>query len=106
MTNSLGAPRSAISLDATNPVFYSNRAAAHSRLADYEKAAADCRMALRYDPNYSKAYGRLGFAYSRLGKDRLALEAYQNALRLDPENGDYQSNMEVTQQRLNGWGFL
>lgn len=50
----------AISLDATNPVFYCNRAAAFSRLGDYEKAANDCKMALRYDPNYSKAYGRLG----------------------------------------------
>lgn len=50
----------AISIDATNPVFYCNRAAAYSRLGDYQKAADDCKMALRYDANYSKAYGRLG----------------------------------------------
>lgn len=50
----------AISIDATNPVFYCNRAAAYSRLSDYQKAADDCKMALRYDANYSKAYGRLG----------------------------------------------
>lgn len=50
----------AISIDATNPVFYCNRAAAFSRLGDFQKAADDCKMALRYDPNYSKAYGRLG----------------------------------------------
>lgn len=50
----------AISIDATNPVFYCNRAAAYSRLGDYQKAADDCKMALRYDSNYSKAYGRLG----------------------------------------------
>lgn len=50
----------AISINATNPVFYCNRAAAYSRLADFQKAADDCKMALRYDPNYSKAYGRLG----------------------------------------------
>lgn len=50
----------AVSIDATNPVFYCNRAAAYSRLGDYQKAADDCKMALRYDSNYSKAYGRLG----------------------------------------------
>lgn len=100
-------PFSAIGLDATNPVFYCNRAAAHSRLGDYEKAAADCRLALRYDSSYSKAYGRLGFAYSKLEKHTQALDAYQNALRLDPDNADYQSNMAVTQQRLNGlWNLF
>lgn len=56
----LNAYNRAISIDATNPVFYCNRAAAFSRMADFQKAADDCKMALRYDPNYSKAYGRLG----------------------------------------------
>lgn len=56
----LNAYNRAISIDATNPVFYCNRAAAFSRMGDYQKAADDCKMALRYDSNYSKAYGRLG----------------------------------------------
>lgn len=64
---------------------------------------ADCRTALRYDASYGKAFGRMGFAYSKLDKHAQALDAYQNALRLDPDNADYQSNMAVTQQRLNGW---
>lgn len=90
----------AISLDATNPVFYCNRAAAYSRLGDYQRAADDCRMSLRYDPNYSKAYGRLGLAYSKMNKHEQALEAYQSALRIEPDNQDYKNNMSVTQQRL------
>lgn len=93
-------PRSAIALDATNPVFYCNRAAALSRLSDYQAAADDCRMSLRYDPNYSKAYGRLGIAYSKLERHDLARDAYATAIRLDPDNADYQNNMAVTQQRL------
>lgn len=56
----LAAYNRAISLDATNPVFYCNRAAAFSRLGEFQKAADDCKMALRYDSSYSKAYGRLG----------------------------------------------
>lgn len=90
----------AISLDATNPVFYCNRAAAYSRLGDYQSAADDCRMSLRYDPNYSKAFGRLGLAYSKMNKHEQALEAYQNAIRIEPDNQDYKNNMSVTQQRL------
>lgn len=90
----------AISLDATNPVFYCNRAAAYSRLGDYQCASDDCRMSLRYDPNYSKAYGRLGLAYSKMNKHQQALDAYQNALRIEPDNQDYKNNMSVTQQRL------
>lgn len=90
----------AISQDATNPVFYCNRAAAYSRLGDYQSAADDCRMSLRYDPNYSKAYGRLGLACSKMNKNEQALEAYQNALRIEPDNQDYKNNMSVTQQRL------
>lgn len=90
----------AISQDATNPVFYCNRAAAYSRLGDYQSAADDCRMSLRYDPNYSKAYGRLGLAYSKMNKHEQALDAYQNALRIEPDNQDYKNNMSVTQQRL------
>ncbi|XP_065095765.1 small glutamine-rich tetratricopeptide repeat-containing protein beta-like [Ochlerotatus camptorhynchus] len=90
----------AINRDATNPVFYCNRAAAYSRMGDYQSAADDCRMSLRYDPNYSKAYGRLGLAYSKMNKHEQALEAYQNALRIEPDNQDYKNNMSVTQQRL------
>ncbi|XP_058812862.1 small glutamine-rich tetratricopeptide repeat-containing protein beta-like [Topomyia yanbarensis] len=90
----------AITLDATNPVFYCNRAAAYSRMGDYQRAADDCRMSLRYDPNYSKAYGRLGLAYSKMNLHDQALEAYQNALRIEPDNQDYKNNMSVTQQRL------
>lgn len=43
---------------------------------------------------------RLGIAYSKLNKHQLALDAYQKAISLDPENVDYQNNMSVTKQRL------
>lgn len=45
---------SAIALDAANPVFYCNRAAAFSRIGEYQKAIDDCNQAIRYDPNYGK----------------------------------------------------
>lgn len=93
---------SALVIDPTNPVIYCNRAAAHSRLGDFQQAADDCKLALRYDPGYSKAYGRMGNAYSNLRRPELALDAYRNALRLDPSNPDYQHNLAVTEERLTG----
>jgi small glutamine-rich tetratricopeptide repeat-containing protein alpha len=91
---------SAIGLDATNPVFYCNRAAAFSRIGEYQKAIDDCNQAIRYDPNYGKAYGRLGLAFSKMNRHQEAIDAYKNAIRIEPDNQDYKNNMEVTQQRL------
>lgn len=39
-------------------------------------------------------------AYAKMNKNLEAEEAYKNALRLDPENADYQNNLSVTQQRI------
>lgn len=105
MRNSLIHPQnirihSAIEVDATNPVFYCNRAAAHCRLFDYRSAEQDCVKSLELDPTYSKAYGRLGIAYSKLDKHAEALAVYKEAVRLDPQNADYANNLAVTQERL------
>ena len=36
------------------------RAAAYSKMGDHQKAIEDCQKALSLDPNYGKAYGRMG----------------------------------------------
>lgn len=40
--------------------YYGNRAAAYSFVGQDDFAIEDCFAALRIDPGYSKAYGRLG----------------------------------------------
>lgn len=89
----------AITKDATNPVFYCNRAAAYSKMGEYLKAIEDCKMSLRYDPKYSKAYARIGLAYSKLGRHVDAQTAYRSALLIEPDNEDYQNNLAVTELR-------
>ena len=37
-----------------------------------------------------------------MNRHQEAIDAYKNALRIEPENIDYQNNMDVTQQRLEG----
>ena len=50
----------AIDLDPTNPVYYSNRAAAYSSKGDHLSAVGDAEKAIEVDPSYVKAYHRLG----------------------------------------------
>ncbi|XP_017044884.1 small glutamine-rich tetratricopeptide repeat-containing protein beta [Drosophila ficusphila] len=91
----------AIAFDPKNPIFYCNRAAAHIRLGDNERAVTDCKSALVYNNNYSKAYCRLGVAYSNMGKFAEAEQAYTKAIELEPENADYRNNLEVARNARN-----
>jgi small glutamine-rich tetratricopeptide repeat-containing protein alpha len=56
----------AITIDSTNPVYYSNRAAAHSSKGDHLLAAADAEKALEVDSSFVKAYSRLGLVLLRI----------------------------------------
>ncbi|TMW41334.1 hypothetical protein DOY81_013585, partial [Sarcophaga bullata] len=91
----------AITYDPKNPIFYCNRAAAYSRLGDNERAIIDCKTALVYNPNYGKAYGRLGIAYLNLGKYEEAQQAYTKAIELEPDNEHYRTNLEVARNARN-----
>lgn len=50
----------AAALDPSNPVYYSNRAAAYSSKGDHLSAIGDAEKAISVDPNFVKAYHRLG----------------------------------------------
>lgn len=95
----------AIELSPHNAVYFCNRAAAHSRLEQQDKAIEDCQSALKIDPKYSKAYGRMGIAYSSLGDYSKAAEAYRKALELDPTNENCQQNLALAEERLRESGI-
>ena len=50
----------AIALDPSNPVYFSNRAAAHSSKADHLSAVVDAEKAIELDPKFVRGYSRLG----------------------------------------------
>ena len=50
----------AIALDAKNPVYFSNRAAAYSSVGDHQKAVDDAESALAVDGSFVKAVSPLG----------------------------------------------
>jgi tetratricopeptide (TPR) repeat protein len=63
---------------------YNQRAILHFRLEQYDRAAADCEAALRLNPFHFGAQAGLGQCLLRLRRNRPALRALRNALRLNP----------------------
>lgn len=61
---------------------------------------ADCKKAVEIDRNYSKAYGRLGIAYSNMQNYQQAINAYRRASELDPSNEGYRSNLRLAEQQF------
>eukprot|EP01113_Clastostelium_recurvatum_P040462 TRINITY_DN6293_c0_g1_i11.p1 TRINITY_DN6293_c0_g1~~TRINITY_DN6293_c0_g1_i11.p1 ORF type:complete len:689 (+),score=82.44 TRINITY_DN6293_c0_g1_i11:43-2109(+) len=98
----------AIDLDNTNPVFYSNRAAALCSWGDsfggavpllgysyYERALADADKALSLDPSYLKAIGRKALVHLRMQSYEEALRYYKRALSFSPSDATYKKGLEA-----------
>lgn len=90
----------AINIDDNNAIYYSNRAAASSKLGDHQAALQDCMEAVEIDSTYSKAYGRMGLAYASLEDHRRAKEAYLKAVELNPTNESYKNNLRIAEEKL------
>ncbi|KAI5953948.1 sgt2 [Candida margitis] len=78
----------AIGLDPTNVVYLSNRAAAYSSSQKHAQAIEDAEKAIKLNPDFSRAYSRLGLAQYALGDAKKAMEAYKKGLEVE---GDKQS---------------
>jgi small glutamine-rich tetratricopeptide repeat-containing protein alpha len=90
----------AIEIDANNAVYYCNRAAAHSKLSDFANSIEDCKNALKIDPSYGKAWGRLGLALLSNNQLEEAYEAYSKAIQLEPSNEGYKQNIKIVEEKL------
>lgn len=90
----------AIALCGNNAVYYSNRAAAYTQIHHYAEAVRDCLKSIDIDPNYSKAYSRLGLAYFAQGNYNDAIEkGFKKALQLDPNNEAVKENIRMAEQK-------
>ncbi|KAF8506882.1 putative stress-induced protein STI1 [Russula emetica] len=83
----------ATKLDPSNPVYYSNRAAAHSCKGDHLTAAIDAEKVLEIDPKFTKGYSRLGHARYSIGDYAAAADAYRRGLELEPNNAAMQDGL-------------
>ncbi|XP_076946850.1 uncharacterized protein LOC143618586 [Bidens hawaiensis] len=91
----------AIALCDDNAIYYCNRAAAYTQNNQHTEAIHDCNKAIEIDPNYSKAYSRLGFSYYAQGNYRDAIDkGFRRALQLDPNNESVRGNIQAAEQKL------
>ena len=81
-------------------VYYSNRAAALCYLERYEEAEADSVQSLLLVPEYGKAHARLGLSRFFMGDYAGAIDAYNSALKYDPENAASKSYLAKARARL------
>merc|ERR1712193_558656 len=81
-------------------IYYCNRAAAYTSLENYEEALQDCKKAISFEPDYSKAYSRMGLIYSKINLYAESENCYEKALKLEPDNESYKKNLEIVKERL------
>ena len=84
----------------TSHVYYSNRAAALLSMKSFEEAIKDSERSLALKPDYGKAHARLGLAQFLLGRYQEAVDTYEVALELDPDNKASQSYLEKARKKL------
>ena len=71
----------------TDPDFaegYNQRAIAYFMLEEWSKAIRDCKRTIALNPNHFGAFAGMGHVYVRLGKVEEAIEAYKQALVINP----------------------
>ncbi|KAJ2928833.1 hypothetical protein H1R20_g8119, partial [Candolleomyces eurysporus] len=90
----------AVALDPTNPVYFSNRAAAHASKGDHLSAIGDAEEAISIDPNFVKAYSRLGHAQFSIGDYAASVSAFERGLALEPTNANLKAGLQNAKARV------
>ncbi|MDE0483480.1 MAG: tetratricopeptide repeat protein [Candidatus Poribacteria bacterium] len=63
---------------------YNQRAIAYFMLEEWENALADCKQTIKLNPHHFGALAGIGHVYLRLGKIDAAVDAYKQALIINP----------------------
>lgn len=75
-----------VSADSDAPKEFADLAMEFWRAQEYEKAIAAADNALKINPRYARAWSYMGMSYKELNRDTEALEAFQQALAIDPSD--------------------
>lgn len=91
----------ALSPDGPNShVYLSNRAAAYCHMNRYQDAVDDCHSSIALSPDYVKAFSRLGLSLFFLERYEEAVEAYERAVELEPDNKASQDSLRQAKNKL------
>ncbi|KAI9830546.1 MAG: hypothetical protein M1819_005504 [Sarea resinae] len=90
----------AIELDPTNHVLYSNRSGAYASLRDFDHALEDANKVTEIKPDWAKGWGRKGAALHGQGDLLGSHDAYEAALKLDPNNAQAKSGLAAVKRAI------
>jgi len=65
---------------------------------DFKNAQAQFERAVKSEPTNPRVYALLGYSFLKQGIKPEAVKSFQEAVRLDPENSDYQQLLRSVQQ--------
>jgi tetratricopeptide (TPR) repeat protein len=81
-------------------IYFANRSAALCHLQQYEEAELDAADSVALNPEYGKAYARLGLSRFFLEDYHGAVEAYENAIYYEPDNAASKSYLAKAKKRI------
>nr|POE62842.1 heat shock protein sti1 like [Quercus suber] len=90
----------AIEADPANHVLYSNRSGAYASLRQFDKALADATKTTEIKPDWAKGWGRKGAALHGTGDLVGAVDAFEEALKLDSSNAQAKSGLEAVRRAI------
>ncbi|OSX71711.1 hypothetical protein BU14_0507s0009 [Porphyra umbilicalis] len=90
----------AIKRNPTDPVAYSNRAAAYTKLGEFPMAMKDCEACLAIDGKYMKAWSRKGAIHFFMKEYHKCLDVYQQGLAIDPTSKEMRDGLMKTQRAV------
>ncbi|TLU66196.1 tetratricopeptide repeat protein [Thalassotalea litorea] len=87
--------RNVISKKRVTSMFYNNLGATALTQADFPRAYAYFKAALKSDPQYSAVWGNLGYLYKIHKYENLARESYLRAITMDQANYNAWNNLGI-----------
>lgn len=91
----------AISLEATNPIIYSNRGLVNRKLENFEVAIQDYTNELKHSSlSNLKALNNRAYCFAKLGQYEDAINDYSQVLKIDSKNIHALHNRGISYERL------
>ncbi len=81
-------------------MLYSNRSGAYASLKQFDKALEDANKTTEIKPDWAKGWGRKGTALHGVGNLMDSVDAYEEALKLDPNNAQAKSGLDATNRAI------
>lgn len=81
---------------------YSNRSACYTKLATFDAAKKDAEQCIKDDPAFIKGYLRKANCLIMMKKEQEAIDIYNEALKIDPNNGEAKDGIQKAYQAKYG----